>query len=174
MHTVAVSLLSQSLRKHVDTHGAVLMKRCLIRTEIPIIQIWRFHDRLIVIIEIVYSERPFDIETGSKVRVISWLSKASAYDCRPCSGIDEISDVGYNLRREIGAIVCCSLFCCEYIIISWLLVQCNYHIFRGSFPCSGAPSQSINQKMEITPGGRLNKKDGLTRYGNSHVKDKTS
>ena len=25
-----------------------------------------------------------------------------------------------------------------------------------------------------TSGGRLNKKDGLTRYGNSHVKDKTS
>ena len=24
------------------------------------------------------------------------------------------------------------------------------------------------------PGDRLNKKDGLTRYGNSHVKDKTS
>ena len=24
------------------------------------------------------------------------------------------------------------------------------------------------------PGGRLNKKDGLTSYGNSHVKDKTS
>ena len=24
------------------------------------------------------------------------------------------------------------------------------------------------------PGGRLNKKDGLTRYGNSHVKDKAS
>ena len=24
------------------------------------------------------------------------------------------------------------------------------------------------------PGGRLNKRDGLTRYGNSHVKDKTS
>ena len=28
---------------------------------------------------------------------------------------------------------------------------------------------------DITPPrGRLNKKDGLTRYGNSHVKDKTS
>ena len=26
----------------------------------------------------------------------------------------------------------------------------------------------------IIPGGRLNKKDGLTMYGNSHVKDKTS
>ena len=24
------------------------------------------------------------------------------------------------------------------------------------------------------PGGRLNKKDGLTRYGDYHVKDKTS
>ena len=29
-------------------------------------------------------------------------------------------------------------------------------------------------KGEWVPGGRLNKKDGLTRYGNSHVKDKTS
>ena len=26
----------------------------------------------------------------------------------------------------------------------------------------------------IGSGGHLNKKDGLTRYGNSHVKDKTS
>ena len=25
-----------------------------------------------------------------------------------------------------------------------------------------------------SPGGHLNKKDGLTRYGDSHVKDKTS
>ena len=29
-------------------------------------------------------------------------------------------------------------------------------------------------KESQEPGGRLNKKDGLTRYGNSHVKDKTS
>ena len=28
--------------------------------------------------------------------------------------------------------------------------------------------------INLTPGGRLNKKDGLTRYGDSHVKDKTS
>ena len=28
--------------------------------------------------------------------------------------------------------------------------------------------------LPLNPGGRLNKKDGLTRYGNSHVKDKTS
>ena len=28
--------------------------------------------------------------------------------------------------------------------------------------------------IQMDPGGRLNKKDGLTRYGDSHVKDKTS
>ena len=28
--------------------------------------------------------------------------------------------------------------------------------------------------LSTEPGGRLNKKDGLTRYGDSHVKDKTS
>ena len=29
-------------------------------------------------------------------------------------------------------------------------------------------------KRQRLSGGRLNKKDGLTRYGDSHVKDKTS
>ena len=31
-----------------------------------------------------------------------------------------------------------------------------------------------NSFVDKPPGGRLNKKDGLTRYGDSHVKDKTS
>ena len=34
------------------------------------------------------------------------------------------------------------------------------------------PVQSVTKIS--SSGGRLNKKDGLTRYGNSHVKDKTS
>ena len=39
--------------------------------------------------------------------------------------------------------------------------------------------QFVSRAIEFSvcskrPGGRLNKKDGLTRYGNSHVKDKTS
>ena len=33
---------------------------------------------------------------------------------------------------------------------------------------------SMSPILGLAPGGRLNKKDGLTRYGNSHVKDKTS
>ena len=37
----------------------------------------------------------------------------------------------------------------------------------------------LNRKIDIIlsymdPGGRLNKKDSLTRYGDSHVKDETS
>ena len=32
----------------------------------------------------------------------------------------------------------------------------------------------LKVKWQKRTGGRLNKKDGLTRYGNSHVKDKTS
>ena len=31
-----------------------------------------------------------------------------------------------------------------------------------------------NDYSALLPGGRLNKKDGLTRYGDSHVKYKTS
>ena len=31
-----------------------------------------------------------------------------------------------------------------------------------------------NDSLIYRPVGRLNKKDGLTRYGDSHVKDKTS
>ena len=31
-----------------------------------------------------------------------------------------------------------------------------------------------NMDLPQLPGGRLNKKDGLARYGDSHVKDKTS
>ena len=32
----------------------------------------------------------------------------------------------------------------------------------------------VPQYLFYKSGGRLNKKDGLTRYGDSHVKDKTS
>ena len=38
-------------------------------------------------------------------------------------------------------------------------------------------SRVANNLLNTLPtysGGRLNKKDGLTRYGDSHVKDKTS
>ena len=33
---------------------------------------------------------------------------------------------------------------------------------------------NVSKQRFSETGGRLNKKDGLTRYGDSHVKDKTS
>ena len=35
-------------------------------------------------------------------------------------------------------------------------------------------ADSYSKESKKRPGGRLNKKDGLSRYGDSHVKDKTS
>ena len=46
--------------------------------------------------------------------------------------------------------------------ITYLVTPC--HCITIVFP----------KTVPLHPGGRLNKKDGLTRYGNSHVKDKTS
>ena len=45
-------------------------------------------------------------------------------------------------------------------------------VFYFDWNCIKICSQVSNDKPST--GGRLNKKDGLTRYGNSHVKDKTS
>ena len=42
-------------------------------------------------------------------------------------------------------------------------------IFRKSFIVI-----SVRLSISVESGGRLNKKDGLTRYGDSHVKDMTS
>ena len=62
----------------------------------------------------------------------------------------------------------------EEISLKYDLYTCN---------CSCSYYNEGNQMIQfeggrvsyaIPPGGRLNKKDGLTRYGDSHVKDKTS
>ena len=62
--------------------------------------------------------------------------------------------VEYNLRIQMRIICVCFMFV-------WL---------NSCYQCGIWSMLST----ETRPGGRLNKKDGLTRYGNSHVKDKTS
>ena len=66
-----------------------------------------------------------------------------------------------------------------YDIVSFML-KGQYDNLRN---CMQSISTVIYQTIQIDivylwshmrPGGRLNKKDGLTRYGDSHVKDKTS
>ena len=44
----------------------------------------------------------------------------------------------------------------------------------GYIPPLSRYIHALTQNSSMPPGGRLNKKDGLTRYGDSHVKDKTS
>ena len=72
---------------------------------------------------------------------------------------------------------------CRYNSVKYIYPQnrFNWHPIAREFCCDFEVSQ-IAKFMWPTwgppgscpPGGRLNKKDGLTRYGDSHVKDKTS
>ena len=49
--------------------------------------------------------------------------------------------------------------------IQWTISQTPMTVYHG---------HKKIKHIQWKSGGRLNKKDGLTRYGNSHVKDKTS
>ena len=59
----------------------------------------------------------------------------------------------------------------KYFCLSIQIYQ--FFLCRNSPVCS-TTFLANNKEYTKAPGGRLNKKDGLTRYGNSHVKDKTS
>ena len=50
----------------------------------------------------------------------------------------------------------------------------NFVEAGGIMSRKGRGSTDLIVTQAQVSGGRLNKKDGLTRYGNSHVKDKTS
>ena len=49
----------------------------------------------------------------------------------------------------------------------WIKFECFWHLINDD------AAFDLVTALHLT-GGRLNKKDGLTRYGDSHVKDKTS
>ena len=60
----------------------------------------------------------------------------------------------------------------KYICI--LSFPFNGVVHKVKVPLHGRPFCLIESVLCWWPGGRLNKKDGLSRYGDSHVKDKTS
>ena len=77
----------------------------------------------------------------------------------------------------------------NFVKNSCILIQENAHIFIHKnvlfiFLTLAQMDNVFTKQIKIPddifvvvakePWGRLNKKDGLTRYGNSHVKDKTS
>ena len=86
-----------------------------------------------------------------------------------------ISIWGYRLQNGChfvqaspGSNNACHAMLAFYVTeITIFLQQCK---FNGT--CCRAWTIHITHRKH--PEGRLNKKDGLTRYGNSHVKDKTS
>ena len=53
----------------------------------------------------------------------------------------------------------------SFVVIDVTILYCANGLRSSDFGDDGSKQIS---------GGRLNKKDGLTRYGDSHVKDKTS
>ena len=60
-----------------------------------------------------------------------------------------------------------------HMLIMWHVTrQALLGLLPGSPAVKLDPRGSFQNRAPV--GGRLNKKDGLTRYGNSHVKDKTS
>ena len=65
-------------------------------------------------------------------------------------------------------------FCCRFVNYfenDWKLSWPGFPEYSMWF--AGAYSLETSALLH-SPGGRLNKKDGLNRYGDSHVKDKTS
>ena len=64
---------------------------------------------------------------------------------------------------------------CWYIFARWENLYWWSIVVLSNVETHQFQLQKYNIRFTIeSPGGRLNKKDGLTRYGNSHVKDKTS
>ena len=76
--------------------------------------------------------------------------------------LDLIYDFKLSLLSNYRKNAQCASQFFSRLVIEFTAIQ------SGKFP--------INMFMSYWsgPGGRLNKKDGLTRYGDSHVKDKTS
>ena len=98
------------------------------------------------------------------------------------------------LKPKSSELYCVSKYCTSKLStmlineshkhISMINFNFEYRIFYTIFfrPWRIMISKKLSLTMSVSsidinivpPGGRLNKKDGLTRYGNSHVKDKTS
>ena len=82
-------------------------------------------------------------------------------------------------RKRLAAATLCQCVY-EYVDIDSVAPMCSVvHVICTRFCCAGICCGQIIFfadlcVLEMSPGGRLNNKDGLTRYGDSHVKDKTS
>ena len=86
-----------------------------------------------------------------------------------CSQYVLKTDYEYALSFEMW-ILGIKIECKNMAWFSWSQVPCKL----SGHQLSSVIVPPIYNIEHWSPGGRLNKKDGLTRYGDSHVKDKTS
>ena len=86
---------------------------------------------------------------------IKWkqVQKASRVSCSEAN-IDMFAPVNHQKRGKLSLLISISPLYLRLVLSSTSVLLVVQH--------------------ETLSGGRLNKKDGLTRYGDSHVKDKTS
>ena len=83
----------------------------------------------------------------------------SFYSCRMASQGDQVCIAHKDIMSNQGT--------------SFLFARREMSYEMEHVSCVSTDSRSCLENNKH-PGGRLNKKDGLTRYGDSHVKDKTS
>ena len=78
-----------------------------------------------------------------------------------------------NFNNFNGAALSCLIliFFCAFLLVEYQRRRRGECVYYSALGRSGLEPDREALKAA---GGRLNKKDGLTRYGDSHVKDKTS
>ena len=92
---------------------------------------------------------------------LSWLWSMEFWQ-RPCTLVTVERYHMHGRAASVGENSISRHHCSD---VTWLLKSLAIRLFVQRF---------VRANLKKTSGGRLNKKDGLTRYGNSHVKDKTS
>ena len=99
-----------------------------------------------------------------------------------------MTEARYTLLAIDELLVCRGQITCKSHASIWLVLHFRNSKENASYMFCRLGGGSSNHVCPTTaailsiamlgniyaPGGRLNKKDGLTRYGDSHVKDKTS
>ena len=84
-----------------------------------------------------------------------------------------------QMRKILWWDICEDTFCMTKDMSTWVMVPASSKSwisrwFRTLLASIIFWMRPHLDNFSLEPGGRLNKKDGLTRYGDSHVKDKTS
>ena len=77
------------------------------------------------------------------------------------------------MSKTLGVLSVRMSYKCKPLSAQWTFYQ-SENIIIAIFPENIVSRSDWQYQIIVSPGGRLNKKDGLTRYGDSHVKDKTS